>query len=403
MKMLLPNGEIAEPQAGFAIPLFRLAFRPFFLFGAFFSVFSLLVWAGLFNGLWQFNVYGGSYWWHIHEMLFGFVGLIISGFLLTAVQNWTQHPSVNGVSLIFLFVLWFTGRILMLVPDIVPDWLIIIVDIAFLPCCAVFLARPLIKVRQWRNIMFVPILLVMALVNSLMHAAASIQSMTNLQQASLTMVLLVTLVMCIIGGRVFPMFTANGTQTDRVPPINWLEKLSLFSVVAAIVVSVNLIAITAELKATIYLVAGLANFARALRWRIWVTWKTPLVWSLHLSYWSMALGLVLLAVAELTTIVTQSQAIHAVTVGGMGGMILAMISRVSLGHTGRPLAVSKVMALAFGLLFIALLVRVLGSLIIDNYLTVISISALAWSVGYLIFVVVYTPILTSPRVDGRDG
>ncbi len=291
----------------------------------------------------------------------------------------------------------------MLLPESLPSWFIISVDLAFLPVAALLLARPIIKVKQWRNSFFPPILLMMALVNGLMHCAAAIPSMAYLQQASLTMVLLVTLVMSIIGGRVFPMFTANGTQTDRVAPINWLEKLSIYSIVAAIVVSFDLVALAAELKALLFLIAGLANFARAVRWRIWVSWKTPLVWSLHLSYWSMALGLVLLAIAQLSATVTQSQAIHAITVGGMGGMILAMVARVSLGHTGRKLVVGKVMAFAFALLFIAVLIRVLASLAIDSYLAVIIASAAAWGLGYLIFVAVYTPILTAPRVDGRDG
>ncbi len=403
MKILLPNGEIAEPNPGFAIPLFRLAFRPFFLFGALFSVISLGLWVGLFSGQLQLNVYGGGYWWHIHEMLFGFVALIIAGFLLTAVQTWTQVPSVKGIPLILLFCLWLTGRVVMLLPESLPSWFIISVDLAFLPVAALLLARPIIKVKQWRNSFFPPILLMMALVNGLMHCAAAIPSMAYLQQASLTMVLLVTLVMSIIGGRVFPMFTANGTQTERVAPINWLEKLSIYSIVAAIVVSFDLVALAAELKALLFLIAGLANFARAVRWRIWVSWKTPLVWSLHLSYWSMALGLVLLAIAQLSATVTQSQAIHAITVGGMGGMILAMVARVSLGHTGRKLVVGKVMAFAFALLFIAVLIRVLASLAIDSYLAVIIASAAAWGLGYLIFVAVYTPILTAPRVDGRDG
>jgi len=403
MKILLPNGQIAEPQQAFPIPLFRLAFRPLFLLGGLFSIISVVLWSLMFSGKIQLEVYGGGYWWHIHEMLFGFVAAIICGFLLTAVQTWTKVPSIKGLPLIALTLVWLMARLLLLFPALVPSALIITIDMLFLPLAAAFLAYPILKVKLWRNLMFVPILLMMAVVNGAMHCAAAIPNTQYLIQASHIMVMLVTLVMCIMGGRVFPMFTANGTSTPKVLPLPWLEKLSIISVLLAIAVNLNLLPLDESIKGAIYLLAAITNGLRAYRWRIWVTFKTPLVWSLHISYWGIVIGFFMLALSELSQFVTKSQAIHAITVGGMGVMILAMISRVSLGHTGRKLVVNGAMVFAFIAISTAFLIRVFAPLFIDNYLNVLFAAAIAWAIAYGLFVIVYIPVLTKPRVDGFDG
>ncbi|OUS29618.1 heme-Cu protein NnrS [Thalassotalea sp. 42_200_T64] len=387
------NAEKADKPLAF----FELAFRPFFLCASFFSIISLIMWSALLNGSVAINVYGGALWWHKHEMLFGFVSAIIVGFLLTAVQNWTGVRSLNGRGLFALFALWLLARVAFLLPDIIPQWLIVAADIMFLPLAAVALAYPIIKVKLWRNLMFIPILLIMTLINISMHYSIVSQSMQLMSTASITMVLLITLIMTIMGGRVFPMFTANGTKTQRVNAIAWLEKLVIISTLLALISSFNIIELPALVNAVIFFIAAIAHAFRALRWRIWVTLKTPLVWSLHLSYWCIALGLFLFALAEVTTWVSQSQAIHLLTVGAMATMILSMISRVSLGHSGRAIVASKMMTFAFVAMILAAVIRVFGSYVVADYSQVINAAVVLWTIAYGSFVVIYLPILTQPK------
>lgn len=403
MTKLSADGFIREPepkQPGFAF--FNLAFRPMFLLGSVFSVVSILLWVFSFNGYFVFEPYGGSYWWHMHEMLFGFVAAIMAGFLLTAVQTWTQVPSIKGKPLMALVLLWLAGRVLMLFPDIASPVINAIVDSLFLPAAIIALAIPILKVRQWRNLVFVPVLTLMAIANIVMHVQA--QAAGAIQQVAYFTVLLITLVMCILGGRVFPMFTANGTQTQRVPSIAWLELFSIVSVLVCVLLATGWIPVGETITAVVFIVAGGANFIRAFRWRIWVTFGTPLVWPLHISYWALSIGLVLVGLAQVVDIITMSQAIHTITVGAMGLMILAMISRVSLGHTGRNIAVGAVLNFAFILLVLSLLVRVLmPSLLSSHYILLMLVAGVMWAVAYTLFVIKYTAILSKPRIDGRPG
>ncbi|WNC67195.1 NnrS family protein [Thalassotalea nanhaiensis] len=375
----------------------ELAFRPFFLCASFFSIISLLLWGAMLNGSFTADVYGGALWWHKHEMLFGFVSAIIVGFLLTAVQNWTGVRSLNGKGLLGLFILWLLGRVLFLMPVNLSPWFIILVDITFLPLAAAALAYPIIQVKLWRNLMFIPILLIMTLINIVMHYSIVSQSPQLMNNASTAMVLLVTLIMTIMGGRVFPMFTANGTQTPRVNAVGWLEKVVIITTLVALIISFNIIDLPTEFKAGIYFIAAVAHAARAFRWKVWVTLKTPLVWSLHFSYWCIAIGLLLFGVAELSATVSQSQAVHLLTVGAMGTMILSMISRVSLGHTGRAIVASKLMTFAFITIILSTIFRVFGSYFLTDYSQVINTAIVFWVIAYGCFVYIYLPILTKAK------
>ncbi|MFQ3176123.1 MAG: hypothetical protein ACI93H_001120 [Psychromonas sp.] len=381
-----------------SIAFFEFAFRPLFLLASLFSIFALLVWNSILTGNIDLNLYGGSLWWHMHEMLFAFVAAIIVGFLLTAVQNWTGVRGLHGKGLMLLVALWLIARILFFFPNTLPHVLIAIVDIAFLPLAATVLAYPIIKVKLWRNLLFIPILLIMAGANAMMHYSSASQNPQLMSTASTVMALLVTLVMCVMGGRVFPMFTANGTKTPRIKAIAWLEKLAIGSTLLAVLTAFNFIQLPSIVIAIIFFVASAANALRAFRWKIWVTFKTPLVWSLHISYWCIAIGLLMVGLSQITTSVTHSQGIHALTIGAMASMILAMISRVSLGHTGRNIAVGKVMTMAFIAIILAFIMRVFGSYWIVNYSHVISIAIGFWVIGYACFVALYFPILTKARV-----
>lgn len=388
----------ANPNNGVSMTaFFELAFRPFFLFASLFSIAALVGWAAFWNGNATLNVYGGAMWWHIHEMLFGFAATVVVGFLLTAVQNWTGVRSINGRGLMLLLAVWLCARVAMFLPDLLSPWLVAGIDLLFLPIAMISLAHNIVSVKLWRNLLFVPILLLMTVANAAMHYGVLFQQPVLISQASTGMVLLVTLVMCIMGGRVFPMFTANGTQTPRTLALSWLEKLSIVSTILAVVLSFQILPVAQGIVATVFIVSGLANALRAVRWKIWVAFKTPLVWTLHLSYWAISLGLILFGVSIISPLVTQSQAIHALTVGGMGVMILSMISRVSLGHTGRTIAIGKLMTAALIAIVFAFIVRVFGGYFTHDIVYIITLSSALWIAAYSCFVVLYLPILIKPK------
>lgn len=388
------------------LPLFRLGFRPLFLFGSLFSIVAIVLWALSLKGLVEFNPYGGSYWWHSHEMLFGFASAIIAGFLLTAVQNWTGIPGLRGRNLILLFLLWLVARVGLLFPQFAGSVVIAMLDIAFMPVAAVLLAKPLIAVNQKRNLFFVPVMALFAIANALTHAGVSSGDYSYFQHGIAIAIFLVTLLMVVVGGRVMPMFTANGTQTPKVAPIGWLDKLSIATVVLVLIVHLFTAQqlLPSNVMAGLFFLAGLSNFVRCIRWRIWVTLKVPLVWSLHVSYLCMAIGLMLIGLSYFNNALPYTTALHLLTVGGMGGLILAMISRVSLGHTGRMLELEPMMPIAFICLFLAAGLRVAGVFWLPLQTTsVLSLSALLWVVAYGLFIWYYLPILTQPRQDGRPG
>ena len=387
-------------------PLLRQAFRPMFLLGASFSAIAMLLWILVLAGVITLPVYGQVLFWHSHEMIFGFVAAIIVGFLLTAVQNWTGLRATHGRALGILTVVWLAGRLAFLFGESLPSWFVAGIDLLFLPLAAILLAIPLIQVKQQRNLFFVPVLFLLTFCNALMHYGLVSQRFDLQQLGSQNAVWLVTLLMAIVGGRVLPMFTANGTMTKKAEPIVWLDRIALGSLWLVFVLNITLF--SAQLPdlvmAAIYAVAAIALAIRCFRWRIWITLSTPLLWSLHLAYWFIPVGLALFALRELGVGISNSIALHALTAGAMGNMILAMIARVSLGHSGRPLQPKTIMTVAFLLVFCAALMRVVLSWLVPELsLPWLVLSAAAWIIAYAIYVLVYLPILTTPRPDGRPG
>lgn len=388
-------------------PLLRQAFRPMFLLGASFSAIAMALWILVLGGYLNLPVYGQVMFWHAHEMLFGFVAAIVVGFLLTAVQNWTGLRATHGKTLGVLTGVWLAARFLMLFGAQVPVWLVMVVDLLFLPLAAVCLAIPLIKVQQQRNLFFVPVLLLLTFCNALMHYGLVTGRFDMQQLGSQNAVWLITLLMAIVGGRVLPMFTANGTMTAKAQPIVWLDRIALGSLWLIFILNVTLLSsqLPPGAMGVLYAIAAFTLGWRCLRWRIWITWRVPLLWSLHIAYWMIPLGLVLFALREFGVVaITPSIALHALTAGAMGNMILAMLARVSLGHSGRPLQPKPIMSAAFMLVIVAALTRViLNWLVPDLAMTWLIVAATAWIVAYAIYVVVYVPILTTPRPDGRPG
>lgn len=377
-----------------------------FLLGALFSALAMLLWMLVLAGSIQLPVYGQVVFWHSHEMLFGFVSAIVIGFLLTAVQNWTGLRATHGKTLLILTLVWLAGRVALLFGSYLPAWLVVSVDLLFLPLAAILLAIPLLAVKQQRNLFFVPVLLLLTLCNGLMHYGLLSGHFELQQIGSQSAIWLITLLMAIVGGRVIPMFTANGTMTQKAQPIAWLDRIALGGLWLIFLLEITNLNrfIPAVGMVVIFGIAAIALAIRCGRWKIWITWRVPLLWSLHIAYWFIPVGLALFALRYMGLPISNSLALHALTAGAMGGMILSMMARVSLGHSGRALKPKTIMSLAFLLVITAAVLRTLAAalwpeFIMNWYL----FSAATWVLAYLIYVAVYLPVLTTPRADGRPG
>ncbi|QNI02938.1 NnrS family protein [Halomonas sp. SH5A2] len=392
------------------LPLMRLAFRPFFWFGALFSVFAMLVWFGFWHGNVWLSPYGGMLWWHQHEMLFGFGSAIIAGFLLTAVQNWTGQPSLSGWPLLALLITWLAARVL-LAFTYLPGWLILLVDVSFLPLVALSIAKRVIAVRMWRNLMLVPVLLALAFANIAMHLAVINPVVINnsallLREAGHFAMLVITLLMVLLGGRVIPFFTSRKLGFDQPARYRLLELASI-GTLAAIVMLQALILLSDlranALMAALMLIAALSNAWRLSHWQGWKSFREPLLWGLHASYTFIPLGLVMWA-WQLISGQRVESALHALAIGSMGTMMLAMMARVSLGHTGRAIRTLPGIGVALAVLLLAALLRSVWLVLFPHSSQwVYSIVIIAWCVSYLIFLLHYAVPLFTARVDGTDG
>lgn len=384
------------------VPLFRLGFRPFFLLGALFSCLAMLGWLGQLNNWFALPGIGNPIWWHAHEMLFGFGAAIVAGFLLTAVQNWTAHPGVRSWPLALIVGLWVLPRCLL--PWLGEGNLILMaLDLAWLPLCAWFLAKPVIMTRQWRNLFFVPLLLILTLLNGASWLWRD--EWSAVEHLLITTVLLFTTLIAVMGGRVIPFFTARGTGQEKAPPSPWLERGALASLWLILLLWLLPDSWTNYLyMVPLYIVAAGLHLGRQLRWRPGTTLAQPLLWSLHLAYLFIPLGLLALAVQAAGLPLSLSLASHLLSAGCMGTMILGMIARVSLGHSGRALHVGRRITLAFALVILSAFMRVLLPLYWPSLtLTGWNLSGWSWIAAYGLFIWVYTPILTRPRADGRPG
>ncbi|MDO8860371.1 NnrS family protein [Haliea sp. E1-2-M8] len=399
------QGSKLTDEAALA-PLLRQAFRPLFLLGALFSAGAMLLWGLALAGWISLNPYQNVLFWHQHEMIFGFVAAIIVGFLLTAVQNWAGTRATHGRELLVLVLVWLTGRGLMLFGAGLPPALVAAVDLAFLPLAAWFFGSIVLAAGNTRNLFFVPLLLLLMVCNGLMHAGAILNRFELVQYGNLNAIWLVTLVMAIVSGRVLPMFTANGTGTPKVEPLPWLERVALGCL--WLIFALHFLALAPRMPssalALLFAVAALSQLARILRLRFWVTLRVPLLWSLHAAALFIPFGLALFAARHAGLPVTQSNAVHALTAGAMGGMILSMMARVSLGHTGRALQPHPLMTLAFVLVICAALLRLAAPSLLPGSLTTWYLLAIAaWVLAYLAYSLLYLPLLTRPRPDGQPG
>ena len=395
-----------ESQTAHAIPpVLRLAFRPLFLGGTLFSIIIIAWWSYFWLNPFNWQPYGGPIWWHGHEILFGFGASIVVGFLLTAVQTWTGVIGLRGRPLLVLALAWLLGRLLLAFGARLPLWLVMAGDLLFLIFAAIAMAYPVFRAKQRQNMIFVPMLAILALLNGISHWGV-VTNQPEVAQLSLHgAIMMFVLIIAILAGRVIPFFTANGAGVEKKPPIKWLEIVSIVSIMLLVAVAFfGFNKVPSNLLLAFSGIAAIANGWRFLRWNGQHCAKIPLLWSLHLSYAFIPLGLIVLALFAAGHTSSLSAAMHCFTAGAMGGMILAMISRVTLGHTGRPLQPPKLMSLGYIAIIVGAILRVVfPGWFPDGSSWAIGLAGGLWVLGYGIYVFYYGPMLVSTRADGRPG
>jgi uncharacterized protein involved in response to NO len=394
--------QISDKRKAMAVPaLLRLGFRPFFLLG---SVLALLV-----VPLWIFELYGGSAlseplggWlaWHRHELLFGFAGAIIAGFLLTAVQTWTGQTSVSGSPLAGLVLLWLLARLAWWMGS---GALLLAFNVLFLLAVSLVMGRLLWRVRQVRNYPTVVLLLLLTAASALTLLGVQYGNEAWQRQGVLAAIWLVAAMMTLIGGRVIPFFIQRGLgRVQQVSAWPWLDwSVLIGSVLVALLTASGVLLSVNWLAGLLFALLGLGHTIRCVRWFDTGLLRVPLLWSLYLAYAWLVVACVGLAAWHFGVDIMPSQALHALTIGSMGGLILAMLARVSLGHTGRPLQLPRGFALAFVLLNLAAVVRVFG--VSFAYQPALLLAAACWSLAFLQYAIVYGPMLCKTRADGHPG
>lgn len=383
-------------------PIWRLAFRPFFLAGSLLALVAIPLWVLAWTGViaaWQPT--GGWLAWHRHEMLFGFAAAIVAGFLLTAVQTWTSQPSLSGNRLAALALLWLAARLAWLFGLPVP--VAILLDVLFLPAVALLMGRMLFAVRQKRNY---PIVIVLSLLS-----AANIEVLVGLAQGDdglqrqgvLGGLWLVGALMMLIGGRVIPFFTQRGLgKLEAVKPWPRLDIALLVGTGAVgVLYAIGLALVPQAWLAVLLAALGIGNLVRLVRWYDAGIWRVPLLWSLHLAMLWLTVATFGLALWNLGLLGSASPSIHALSVGAMSGLILAMIARVTLGHTGRPLELPAGVPAAFVLFNLGALARVFltGAFPVGG----LWLAASCWAAAFALYAWRYAPMLVAPRIDGHPG
>ncbi|TFW21441.1 NnrS family protein [Duganella callida] len=378
-------------------PLLRLGFRPFYLLAALFATLSIPLWLGAYAHpaavAPQLNLL-----WHMHEMVFGFAAAVVVGFLYTAARNWTGQWTPRGWPLAGLAALWLLGRAAMLLPHTALNALL---DLLFVPAATAPLVRLLWRSGKRRNLPLTGLLMLLALANLAFHANLlgwwSWPSISAVEAA----VLVLAVLSSVMGGRVIPGFTANMAPGSAPRSYAWLDRAGIALMVGASAAWVA--GLPALPSATLAAAAGAVQLARLGFWSPQRTARYPLLWILHLAYAWIGGGYLLLAVALLGS-GSASTAMHAIAVGGMSSLILGMVTRTAIGHTGRPMRAEHHEQWIFLAVQAAATARVLANLAPDSWRTVLLLVAGAgWSAAFGLYLAIYGPFLSAARVDGRDG
>ena len=380
------------------IPFLRGGFRPFFFGAASWAVIAIALWLCSLAGAIVLPTEFDPVAWHRHEMLFGFVGAAVSGFLLTAIPNWTGRLPIAGRPLLSLFGMWAAARLAVLCSSMFGLLPAAILDVGLFVALSLLAAREVIASKN-RNLPIVGIVLLFGIADAADYAgAAGIVSPDLGWRGAIS---LIVILISLVGGRIIPSFTRNWMAKQGIKrglPVQ-PQSLDLLVIVSTAVALVFWLAFPDErLTGLILLLASAAQLLRLLRWGGARTFSDPLVLVLHLGYLWIPIGLLLLGLSVAGADVPRSAGIHALTTGAMATMILAVMSRASLGHTGRALVASPMTVVSYACVTIGAAVRVSASLGLGDYASMLDIAGVVWGAALLIFATVYAPILWKPRV-----
>ncbi|MHA6334056.1 NnrS family protein [Qipengyuania sp. CAU 1752] len=385
-----------------ASPAFlRGGFRPFFLLGACWAIAALLIWlSSLATGTAQLGQLDALSW-HRHEMLFGFVGAIVAGFILTAIPNWTGRLPVAGMPLAGLVAWWALGRAIHFAP-LEAHWSVFaIVDASFYFGLAGIAAREVVKAGN-RNLPVVILIAVLGVADFLDLAGAA--GAIDRAFGSRLGIGLVVMMISLIGGRIVPSFTRNWLQkVGAMQPFpgqpTQFDRLVL--IVTAVAMLSWVFALSSEWVGGALIVAALFQLIRLVRWQGWRCFSDRLVLILHLGYLWLPFGLAMLAATELGAPISPTTGLHALTAGAMGTMILAVMTRATLGHTGRALEAGIGTHLIYAAILTAAGLRVAAGLGLADTMSMLWLSGGFWIAAFGLFVGLYGPVLVLPRQDGK--
>ena len=376
--------------------LFSHGFRPFFLFGAIYAGAMVPLWLAVFAGDVSLPTAFAPRDWHVHEMLFGYVGAVIAGFLLTAVPNWTGRLPIQGVPLAVLFASWLAGRLAVTFSGFIGWEIALAIDAAFLLLLVAAAAREIVAGRKWNNLAVVGIISLLAVTNIAFHVEAHFNGLAD-YSTRFGIGLVVTLV-CVMGGRIVPSFTRNWLarrKPGRLPvPFNRFDAITIAAGVCAMIAWV--VAPSGRFVAAALGVAGLLHVVRLARWAGHRTVSDRLVLILHVAYAFVPAGF-LLAALSAVDLVAPSAGIHAWTGGAIGSMTIAVMTRASLGHTGQALSASIATQFVYASIVVAALARVCAALEPSHSVPLLMIAGVAWAVAFLGFALAYAPLLCSAR------
>jgi len=398
--------SITEPQKS-PDPFWSGAFRPLFLCAGILAIVAVVWWVAGFVHGYGVPSLGTSSYWHAHEMIFGFGGAAIGGFLLTAIANWTARPPIAGPMLMALTLTWLVGRVAIGLAENLPFLAVICGALAYFAFLIALAMRELIAARNFKNMRVIAVISVIALFDGLFIAACldviALDPVLLYQTAILAIILLISL----IGGRVIPAFTRNWMTRELVAApmpamFGRFDMICLASVVVTILAGI--ISPYGALFGYCALAASLLHAVRLIRWRGIHSWREPIVAMLHLGYFWVPVGLALLGIATLWPDMLGSRdALHALTGGAMACMIIAIAGRAALGHTGRELRAGVALNSAFGLIWLSTVARVAVGFDGSAYVSVLAIATLMWIGGWLAFLIGYAPVLLGPSQKKTRG
>lgn len=377
--------------------LFSGGYRVFFPLGALAAVSLLSYWILLVTGVVDYlPSHFSPASWHQHEMIFGMVIAIIIGFLYTAVPNWTGRPTPTGLPLAALGLIWLLGRVTVFYGAELPLWLPLIIDGLFLPLATIGIIAALVGSKNKRNYFLPVVLTVFSILNIISHLAVNGWIDFEERRVLLAAVLFVVFLMNVIGGRIIPNFTKGkyGHIEMTTPAVLLpLSALSIFALAMSFLVDAGQMII-----GSIAAVAGLTTLLRSLSWKGWKVAHDPLLFILHLGYFWIPIGFLLIAYSSFTDLFPVSHAMHAFTIGAIGSLTLGVMSRASLGHSGLPLNNAPILTIIFISINLAAISRVILPIATQStYITILNGAASLWILAYALFLVRFIPIFLQPK------